>query len=136
MSVDVLLVVAFVCPDNDPVAVLAKQHLAALPPPTEDGHGEARDFLEALAGRSGPTLGTKGGMSVWGTVGNYVRPDAFIAALAPFWEDLLPQMPSERRVMVFSETEQREVARVFSVFRSRDGSITASVHECDWAWYL
>ena len=103
--------VCFACDRNDAVATLAKEHAAKLPSDA-DGEREAHWFLEDLAGRTGNNRGPKGGLSLWGIVGNYTMPEVFVETLKPFWRDLLAGVdggPCDfEHVLVFYEREQSE----------------------------
>lgn len=84
MSHDVHIHVCFACDKNEGVAELAKKHIR--PEDDRDASEEARWFLKDLAGRTGRNPGPKGGLSVWGMVGNYTAEDVFVDELRPFWE--------------------------------------------------
>mgnify|MGYP001610291283 FL=1 len=124
MGYYVTLSVIFACNKNGAVAELARAHIARLP--TEDSPesvDEARWFLEALSQRTGDNLGPKGGLSCWGTVGNYTHVDEFVEVLKPFWIDLLHEVeggPLEfEHVMVLYENEQAEHASAYEIFQER-----------------
>jgi hypothetical protein len=110
--------VAFNCTENEPVASLAAKWLAQIPNVFEECK-EAFWFLTDLSKRTGTNLGPKGGLSLWGMVGNYTRPLEFVEALRPFWEDLLQgsdDLPcSHARVVVLYEIEQSEHASAIEI---------------------
>ena len=110
--------VCFACDTNEGVAAAAKKHLPSI---VDDGDGEraARWFLEALAERTGNNPGPKGGLSLWGIVGNYTQADRFCECLRPFWEELLSGVDGgpcdHERVLVFEEPEQSEAANAYEI---------------------
>lgn len=112
--------VCFACDTNVGVAAIAAKHLPALAAlDTADGAREARWFLGDLAGRTGGNSGPRGGLSLWGMVGNYTRGDVFCEVLRPFWEDLLSGVDggpcSFERVVVFVENEQSDAATAYQI---------------------
>lgn len=115
--------VCFACDRNAGVAILAKKHLAILNEAhvsQDDGGREAVWFLADLSQRGGGNSGQKGGLSLWGMVGNYTRVDVFCETLLPFWRDLLSGQidngPCDHeRVIVFEEQEQREAATAYQI---------------------
>ena len=117
MGWNVHLHVAFKCTTNDGVAALAQRHLTGLRLPEEAI--EARLFLEALANRSGENLSMKGGLSLWGLVGNHTDVGEFCEVLVPFWHDLLSGIDGGpldfERVVVFEEQEQSEAAAAYQI---------------------
>ena len=105
MGFYVLIHVAFACDNNDDIAPHAKKHLKLLP---EDAPLECQWFLDELSERSGPNPGPKGGLSLWGMVGNYTNVQKFTKALMPFWKDILQSASSPlafEKIVVFGETE-------------------------------
>ncbi len=119
MSLDVHIHVCFACQENEPVAVLAAKHLDALKKSDDDGEREARWFLASLASRRGINQGPKGGLSLWGMVGNYTRGDVFCECLKPFWAELLRfgigGICQHERVIVFVEAEQTDAASAYEI---------------------
>ena len=120
MGYYVHLSVIFSCDENEGVAELAKRHMALLP---EDGPSEAKWFLEDLSKRQGQNIGPKGGLSLWGLVGNYTQAEEFVEVLRPFWNDLLNEVDGGplgfEHVLVFYEPEQSEAASAIEIFRER-----------------
>ncbi|MBX6168871.1 MAG: hypothetical protein IRY84_14690 [Thermobispora bispora] len=115
MGFYVLLSVVFPCDRNDGVAALARRHLRNLGP---DAPLEAQWFLQDLGERSGENPGPKGGLSLWGIVGNHTRPHDFASALTPFWLDayFTPGGPlRHERIIVFYEFEQSEEANAIEI---------------------
>jgi hypothetical protein len=110
MSRNVHIHVAFECTFNDRVAALARKHLSL-----DYGGYEVVSFLNALAERSGTNQGRKGGVSLWGMIGNATDGDDFCDVLRPFWCDLLSDsdidMPEEH-VIVFIQDLQSTTAMV------------------------
>jgi hypothetical protein len=130
MGYYVHLSVVFACDKNEGVAALAAKHLAALPDEDanfkENGTAkyledlrEARWFLEDLSVRSGGNRGPKGGLSLWGIVGNYTTGVGFVDTLKPFWSELLNEVPGgplrHERIIVFVEPEQTDAAQAFEI---------------------
>ena len=134
MAWDVHIHVCFSCVDNDPVAALAQKHLDLLPVGNldlGDSNREAHWFLESLSTRTGENHGTKGGLSLWGMIGNYVDGDDFVEVLKPFWSDLLSGKHGPldfEHVVVFTEQEQDGYAVSYEI-RNDQGNIVVS--KCD-----
>jgi len=107
--------VSFACDENEGVAALAKKHL----PTIGNDAPDAVLFLEALASRTGRNAGPKGGLSLWGMIGNYTSGDDFVEALRPFWGDLLSGVAGGprwfERVVVFVEREQRNSPTAYQI---------------------
>lgn len=98
---------------------------------------DARQFLSALACRSGSNPGEKGGLSMWGKVGNYSDGRAFVEALQAFWLELLrgPAGPHRHEhVVVFDEYEQRQEARAFEISLDDDDRLTVREHTLPFSW--
>ena len=108
--------VAFSCDENEPVAKIAAKHLP-LVEDVNDGARAARWFLESLAGRTGRNPGPKGGLSLWGMVGNYTKGDDFVEALMAFWKELFKSgtVFDFHRILVFTEQEQSEAADAWQI---------------------
>ena len=124
MGYYVHLSVIFSCNNNDAVAELARAHLSRLSTKDSDESvHEASWFLGALSQRAGDNPGPKGGLSCWGTVGNYTHVGKFVEVLRPFWTDLLHEVPGGpldfEHVMVFYEEEQTEHAYAYEIFQER-----------------
>ena len=129
MGFYVHLHVAFACNSNDGVAALAKKHLAEVPAPVdgyrEGGEKEAVWYLEELSKRTGNNPGPKGGISLWGVIGNYTEPEKFVSTLLPFFKELLSGSIeggpcSFEHIIVFHEREQTEQASAIEVFLDED----------------
>jgi hypothetical protein len=127
MGFDVHLSVTFPCDVNDGVAELAKKHLAEMPKTMTSSWGEPVSiprecvwFLEELSKRTGPNMGHKGGLSMWGIVGNYTVPEDFVEVLRPFWRELLLGVDDGpldfEHVIVFFEREQSDQAECFEIW--------------------
>lgn len=135
MGYYVHLSVVFACDKNDGVAEIAKRHLD-----TVGENREARWFLEDLSTRTGSNPGPKGGLSLWGAVGNYTNAEEFVNVLRPFWLALLADDYEGgpcgfEHVIVFTEPEQTERATAFEIFRDEaDDSLTVKKHELPFAW--
>jgi len=111
--------VCFACDANEGVAKLAKKYLTTLVD-NSDGERAARWFLESLSTRTGKNHGPKGGLSLWGIVGNYTNADVFCESLKGFWEELLSGNIDGgpcyfERVIVFEEPEQSDAANAFEI---------------------
>lgn len=137
MAWDVHIHVCFECSENDPVAAIARRHLEG-----EFECREARWFLENLSERTGYNPGPKGGLSMWGMVGNHTDGDQFVSELFPFWNDLLSadmeSSPfSDAHILVFVEAEQGRKAIAFEVFLDEDSGqpmLIVKKHDCPFAW--
>lgn len=145
MGFYVHLSVIFSASYNDGIAELARKHLPLLV--FEDGENrEAEWFLRDLSGRTGENMGPKGGLCLWGTVGNYTRPDKFVDKLRPFWKELLSGVTggplSFHHILVFGEPEQTERTTAYEIFlpENEDGfgdhesDLIVKVHECPFAF--
>lgn len=119
MAFDVHIHVCFPCQDNQPVAALAWRLLKEMTVDIDDGRRAAVWFLEALSRRKGTNPGPKGGLSMWGMVGNYTPVDAFCEILRPFWLELLRDgvggICQHERIIVFEEREQTEAATAYEI---------------------
>lgn len=108
-----LLQVSFRAARNEPVAALAREHLARL----SGGPGgqvvraikEVQWFLQDLAMRTGPNPGPKGGLCLWGIIGNSTMAEWFVDELRPFWFDLLASdddnTDSDDHILVFCQKD-------------------------------
>lgn len=125
--------VCFPCDRNDGVAQLALHHLSL---ETIDNR-EALQFLSELSRRYGPNPGAKGGLSIWGIVGNWTDEDAFVTQLESFWGELLSGKIeggpcSFEHVLVFVEHEQSEQATAYEIYF--DDRLAIKKHLCPFAW--
>lgn len=122
MSHYVHLHVAFACNENERTARLAAHHLDLLPqvPP------EPRWFLASLAGRTGTNPGPKGGLSLWGMVGQNTSGEDFAAILRPFFLSLLRDSQDSphdhEHILVFFEPEQSEQAQALEILLDDAGT--------------
>lgn len=112
--------VCFSASENEPIAALASRHLPAIEAMEMD-HGVryAIWFLQDVAKRTGTNPGPKGGLVLWGMVGNYTLVDKFCEYLKPFWFELLSKGISccqHDHIMVFEEQEQSEAANAYEIF--------------------
>lgn len=131
--------VCFACDDNDVVAALATKHRPAIVAVLDDKRCfEANWFLEDLAKRTGANHGPKGGLSLWGMVGNYTSEDKFVEVLMPFWKDLLGidgGPCSHEHVLIFFEREQTERTTAIEIFLEDDEeTIAVKEHECPFTF--
>jgi hypothetical protein len=137
MGFYVHLHVCFACDRNDGVAALARKHLHRVVSAEDYWNKEVVWFLTDLSERTGPNPGPKGGLSMWGMVGNYSSGETFCEALRPFWQELLAGVdggPNQfEHILVFEETEQRERAIAFEI-SAESGVVTIQRHECPFAW--
>jgi hypothetical protein len=118
MGYYVHLHVAFNCNENDDVAELARKHSRRL----EDASvpSECLWFLENLSARTGQNPGPKGGLSLWGIVGNKTDVNGFIDFLKDFWLDLLSGEVDggpcdHEHIIVFYENEGSERAHCYEI---------------------
>lgn len=122
--------VCFACNKNEGVAALAKKHRPSIADDS-DAHRAAGWFLDDLAERTGENRGPKGGLSLWGMVGNYTEVEAFCDCLKPFWIDLLSEVEggpcNHERIIVFEEPEQREAATAYEIGWDDPGSEVRSL---------
>lgn len=112
--------VAFACDNNEPVAELAKKHLAIM---DFSDCVEAEWFLTELSKRTGTNPGPKGGMSLWGVIGNYTAAEEFVEILRPFWREMLVNSIGPHyfeHIIVFEEAEQTEQAIAYEIFLSEN----------------
>jgi len=135
VALDVHLSVVFNCDENEPVALLAKRYMELFKiEPVENNwpkyeYNQEYDkyyskevgwFLSDLSKRTGHNWGPKGGLSMWGTVGNFTNPDDFIGCLKEFWFDLLSSQdcgPANfEHVIIFYEQEQSEQAKCYEIY--------------------
>jgi hypothetical protein len=130
--------VSFSCDNNEGVAELAKKHL--LLASNNNYTKEATWFLKDLAIRTGSNPGPKGGMSLWGIIGNYTNVEDFVVTLKPFWVDLLTGVEdgphSFEHILVFEEREQAERAIAYEIFLEEPDhkEFTVRKHELPFAW--
>lgn len=139
MGHNVHIHVCFACDENEGVAKLAGKHLEGV-----SDCLEAKWFLEDLSGRTGRNPGPKGGLSVWGMVGNYTDGDEFVEVLKPFWRELLDGVlngPLDfEHIMVFVEHEQSERAFAYEIAVNQDnwpgpnGALEVTKHVCAFSW--
>lgn len=131
MAWDVHIHVCFPCSENEGVAALAKKHLDPLTDES-DGHQAAIWFLKDLSGRTGHNPGPKGGLSLWGMVGNYTNVSTFCDVLRPFWMELLSGVEGGpldfEHILVFEEQEQSGAATAHEIFLE-DGALVIRKHE-------
>lgn len=135
--------VSFACDENEPVAWLAKKHAPNYQAEgASDAARAARWFLDDLAERAGHNPGPKGGLSLWGMVGNYTRVEEFCEILRPFWTELLQTRDCGpdvfKHIVVFEEPEQSERAIAYEIFLP-DGGHTGEPlmirrHELPFCW--
>jgi hypothetical protein len=110
--------VAFNCNTNDDVASVAEKYARQL-----EGTSAPREalwFLKDLAVRAGDNPGPKGGLSLWGVVGNHTNAHAFVHCLSDFWLELLSGSVDggpcdHHHVIVFYEEEQSRQAHCYEV---------------------
>lgn len=138
MAWDVHLHVCFACDENDAVAALAAEHLARDTAMARECPWAAM-FLTAVSERRGENLGPKGGLLLWGIVGNYVNVEEFVERLRPFFLDVLRGVDGgpldHEHVIVFSEQEQSEQTIAHEVVYDRDtDTLTVRVHECPFSF--
>ena len=135
--------VCFPCDENSGVSKVASKCLEDLNSKGEEVCIHSKMFLEELASRVGANPGSKGGLSLWGIVGNYVNVRKFTNDLIPFWERLLSgEIPGgpckEERVIIFYEKEQSEKANAIEIYLDwrNNYALTVKEHECPFSWML
>jgi hypothetical protein len=130
MDFDVHLHVCFPCDDNTPLAGLSKRHLDSAK--HRSACSEAICFLEDLSNRTGKNKGPKGGLCLWGIVGNHSDVPQFIFDLMPFWIDLLMSgadglpHPSEHIVIIW-ENEQSKKSQAVELFQDEEWLNTKAI---------
>lgn len=108
--------VAFACDENEKVADLASLWLER---GGETLSIEAKWFLGDLSERTGANRGPKGGLSLWGIVGNYTDGWRFADSLRGFWCDILGCEGGPHRferIVVIEEEEGSHQARAHMVY--------------------
>jgi hypothetical protein len=163
MAHDVHLHVCFPCDANEDVAELARKYLElwGIRPTSDDSRWpmrpapnapwadswEAGCFLVDLSLRTGPNLGRKGGLCLWGIVGDYTDTEKFMEVLRPFWMDLL-NLDGEllggplsfEHILVFYEEEGSEQAHAYEVMDAADGTgdrveqLVIKHHDLPFCW--
>lgn len=118
MATDCHLHVCIPAYSNDEIAVIARRHLESFGPKML---APCRRFLQALSFRSGENPGSKGGLSLWGEVGNHTNGEAFCDDLLDFWADILKSNDdgtpdADEHIIVFYEKEQTEAATAFEIY--------------------
>jgi hypothetical protein len=108
--------VCFAANGNEGIARLACHHLESLGADAD----EASWFLDDLSKRVDENPGPKGGLSLWGIVGNHTDVARFVEVLRPFWADLLSGRIDDgpcdhQRILVFYEEEQSEAANAIEI---------------------
>lgn len=121
------------CDNNEPVAEIAKKYVDTI-----EHCNEAEWYLEELSTRKGYNPGPKGGLSMWGIVGNYTSVDEFIDALEPFFLELFKTEagPSDfEHIIVFYEREQSEQAKAYEISYDKENhKIDVKEHFLPFAW--
>lgn len=135
MGYYVHLSVVFACNKNDEVAAIAKRHLDKV-----GDNREAHSFLEELSRRTGENPGSKGGLSLWGIIGNHTSAERFVDDLRPFWSDLLSDDCDGgpcgfEHVIVFYEQEQTEQAKALEIFKDETTEeLIVKKHKLPFSW--
>ena len=133
MGFYVHLHVCFACDDNTQIAAIAKELLGTL---DFSDSVEAQWYLQSLSERTGKNPGPKGGLSLWGIIGNHTSADSFVQVLKPFWEKVLADVDGgpccHERIVVLSEREQSESATAHEIYWEDDetrSNLVVRVHE-------
>lgn len=110
--------VAFHCTDNAPLAMLAKNCRKLI---NNEDCLEAIWFLNDLSERTGKNLGPKGGLCLWGIVGNGTYEMEFARLLEPFWKGVLEGGDDgiacdHEHILIFYEHEQKEACGAIEIF--------------------
>ena len=102
--------------------------------------------MQDLASRSGTNPGPKGGLSLWGVVGNYTNVNEFVDSLKPFWLDILSNELGPmrfERILVFEEREQEGCAYAYEIFLTENPlneeivvphELSIVKHKCPFSW--
>jgi hypothetical protein len=133
--------VAFACDENEPVAALAAKHRPSIAE-GDDGARAAQWFLDDLAKRTGKNHGTKGGLSLWGMIGNYTVVESFVSVLRPFWREMLTSeaggICNFEHILVFGEREQTEKTTAYEIFLADEedpnSDLIVKEHECPFTF--
>ena len=137
MSHDVHLHVCIPACGNDGVAQAAVAFLQAH---DLSDCPEAVWFLKDLSARTGDNRGPRGGVILWGTVGNYTDEYIFTGCLFSFWEELLSGVADgplpHKHILVFSEHETMERAIAQEIFWDEDepSMLNMVTHDCPFSF--
>jgi hypothetical protein len=131
MAHDVHLHVCFPCDTNEIIACIAEKHLGMI---DREIYCEASWFLEDLSKRTGSNRGPKGGLSLWGIVGNHTDEDSFVSVLIPFWSEILSSNGDgtpldHEHILVFSEHEQTEKTKAHEIYLDGE-TLIIKKHDC------
>ena len=133
MGFYVHLSVVMSCDKNEPVADIAKKYIGTI-----ENCNEADWYLKDLSERTGHNDGPKGGLSLWGIVGNYTSADNFVESLEKFWIELFKTEAGPfdfEHIIVFSEMEQSEMAQAHEIsYDEKKNKINVKVHNLPFAW--
>ncbi len=121
-----------------PLAAIAKE---CLPMVSEDR--DAENFLKDLSERTGINKGYKGGLSLWGYVGNHSVGERFVDVLRPFWYAVFKAkdedgdeaiLLSHEHILVFVEEEQSEQAQAYEIMLDDADTLVIKHHQCPFSW--
>lgn len=120
MSSPDVLQVSFLCVDNEPIAKFAEELLVEFDFSGYEKNKNALYYLQDLAERDGFNHGSKGGVSTWATVGNYISVASFIDSLHDLWLRVLAPInsitPTAKRILIYHEQNQRETSDVYELY--------------------
>jgi hypothetical protein len=117
------------CDDNDVLAMVAARHIGKF---VDHECREAQLFLADLSQRTGKNPGPKGGLCLWGMVGNYTLPGKFCEALRDFWCDVYESgvLLDFEHILVFSEPEKSGAANAHEIsYNENTRELTIKFHE-------
>lgn len=142
MAWNVHLHVCFACDDNESLAELAKKHLEMIKSIEEENIiDECREigwFLDDLSTKEIINGGPKGGLCVWGLVGNHTNTKNFVELLRPFWKELfeIEHGPFDfEHITVFYEQEGSEQAKCFEIsLNELSKELDIKHHELPFCW--
>lgn len=133
MAYDVHLSIIMRCDKNDEIAELAKKHVE-----TFAEWCEAKMYLEDISTRKGHNPGRKGGLSMWGIVGNYTCVDKFIEDLKPFFIEVYQNQVGPldfEHIIIFSEPEQSEQATAHEIsYDEESKKLNIKEHGLPFSW--
>lgn len=126
--------VAFACDDFDYVSNIAKKFLET----AKLDQFDEKMFVNDMVSKSGEPKGPKGGLYLWGWIGNYTRVEEFCNNLKPLWKMLLADDDdspfSHEHIIVFEEKEQKEHAIAYEILLNDKNDIEIRTHALPFAW--
>lgn len=127
------LSIVMACNNEDELFKLAKKHLQK-----DYKCNESLWYLEYLSEGKGYTCGPKGGLSMWGIVGNYTSAEFFVENLRLFWIELFETEVGPfnfEHIIVFYEHEQSEQADAIEISWDKEKKqLKIKDHSLPFAW--